>query len=108
MPVGKEVTVHVGRIEALREIQSALVNPVIEVGGHTLRLPVTIQPDEMIELGPGGVCTVYDRDNHQKQKIELTGVPVIQAGENTVRLRADGTMPYAYVTPILRGDELIR
>jgi hypothetical protein len=108
MPVGKEVAVHVGRIEALREVPSALVNPVIEVGDQSLRLPVAVQPDEMIELGPGGACTLYDRDNHPKQKIELTGVPVVRAGENTLRLRAEGTMPYVYVTPILRGDELIR
>lgn len=109
MPVGKEVTVHVGRIEALREIPDRLVNPVIEVNAASVRLPVTVEPDEIVELQPDGICTVYDRDNNGKQTIRLAEtLPIIKAGKNAFCISASERMPYVYLTPILRGDKLIR
>lgn len=105
IPVDKEVTVHLGRIEALREVPGPLVEPTIKVGEGSVRFPVSLEPDEMIELSPDGVCVLYDRTNNQKQRIELSGaVPALKPGENTLRLRAGDAASFAYVTPIVRGS----
>jgi hypothetical protein len=105
MPPREEVAVHVGRIEALREIPNPLVNPALEVNGERLRFPVTIEPDEMIELSPAGQCVLYDRSNSEKQRIALTGpIPTLHPGENRLGLHASDGRAFAYVTPILRGS----
>jgi hypothetical protein len=106
MPRNLPVTVHVGRIEALAEIARPLENPVIEVNGKPLRIPVTLQPDQMLELAPDGTVQVYDRNNHLTKTVKLDEVAELRAGSNRLRLRADGRMPFAYVTPILTGPKL--
>ena len=106
MPRNKPVTVHVGRIEALAEVARPLVNPVIEVNEKLLRIPVTLEPDQTLELGPDGTVHVYDRDNHLTKTVKRAEVPKLEAGRNRLRLRADGDMAFAYVTPILTGPKL--
>jgi hypothetical protein len=106
MPRNKPVTVHVGRIEALAEVARPLVNPLIELNGRPLTIPVTLQPDQMLELEPDGTVHVYDRNNHLTKTVKLAAVPNLEAGRNRLALRADGDMPFAYVTPILTGPSL--
>jgi len=106
MPRNRPVTVHVGRIEALAELPRPLFHPTIEVNGTPLRLPVTLEPDQMLELAPDGTARVYDRNNHLAKTVKLDSVPQLRAGPNRLRLRADGRMPFAYVTPILTGPKL--
>jgi len=106
MPRNQPVTVHVGRIEALAEVPRPLVRPAIEVNDVPLRLPVTIEPDQMLELAPDGTARVYDRNNHLTKTVKLEAVPKLRTGSNRLRLRADGDVPFAYVTPILTGPKL--
>jgi len=109
MPLGKEVTVHVGRIEALTEIRRPLVTPVLEVNGNRLALPWTIEPDEMIELSPDGECILFTKNNDEKSREKIGNkLPVVKSDENTIRLSATGPMPFTYVTPILRSEKVLR
>jgi hypothetical protein len=100
------VTVHVGKIEALAEVARPLVNPVIEVNDNPLRIPVTLEPDQLLELAPDGTVHVCDRNNHLTETVKLAGVPKLRTGLNWLSLSADGDMPFAYVTPILTGPKL--
>ncbi len=106
MPRKQPVTVHVGRIEALAEVSRPLASPVIEVNNKPLRIPVTLEPDQMLELSPDGTVRVYDRNNHLTKTVTLESVPKLKAGRNRLSLRGDGQMPFAYVTPILTGRKL--
>ncbi len=105
MPVGEQVTVHVGRIEGLREIPNALTGAVLEVNAKPWRLPLTVQPDELLELRSDGICVLYDRNNNEQQRVALTAaVPTLRVGENRLGLQPGDATAFAYVTPIVRGS----
>ena len=82
------------------------MKPVIEVNGKPLRIPVTLEPDQMIDLSPNGTVHMYDRENHLTNTVMLESGPKLEAGRNRLSLRADGDLPFAYVTPILTGPKL--
>ena len=105
MPVGEDVTVHVGRIEALREIPAALTDAVLEVSGSPWRLPFAVRPDEMLELRADGACVLYDRNNNEQHRVRIAGAaPTVATGETAISLRPGDGGPFAYVTPIVRGS----
>lgn len=107
MTKGKPAVVHVGRVEALREVPTPLLRPTVEVGGRSVRLPLTLQPDQTAELQPDGTVTLYGPNNNARQTAKLPAAPpVLRPGDNTLTLRADGKLPPVYLTPILRGPEL--
>jgi hypothetical protein len=85
------------------------VAPVIEVNGARLALPFTIEPDQMVELWPDGRCLLYGKNNYEKQRVDLgPRLPIINSGENAIRLSAKDPMPFAYLTPILRSQKIMR
>jgi hypothetical protein len=104
LPKGKQVTVHVGPIEALAEVDRPLARPVVEVNAKPLTLPVTLKADEMAEVSPDGTIRVFDRSNDLKRTLRLGAPqPTVRKGTNTLRLRAQADTPPAYVEPILLG-----
>ncbi len=104
MPKPKPVTVQVGRIEALREVPARLVKCVLNVDDRALRLPVALEPDDMVEVLPDGTAILFDRSNKVKNTYRLKPpLPAVKAGGCTLRLRAEGDAPLVYVTPILTG-----
>jgi hypothetical protein len=105
IPVDKEVTVHIGQIEALREIPDPLVDPNVEVNGQALSLRATLEADDLLELSPDGSCRIYGRDNKEKGQSGIEAAPpTLAPGQNTLAIELGRGAPYAYVTPILRGD----
>ena len=71
MPAHSHAKVTVEGIKALSEISSALVNPVIHVGGGTLSIQGTVKTDEILQYEGGHSATLYDKNWN-----EITDLPV--------------------------------
>ncbi len=108
VPTDRPCTVHVGRIEALREVPRPLSRPAVAARGKLLALPFVLQPQDQLELSPDGRCVWYDRNNFVKGQTRLEGVPFLPAGRSTLELTSEAAMPFVYVTPILRGEARFR
>ncbi len=96
-PPGKQVDLRLGRIEALTELGGELVEPEIRVGERSLHLPVTLQPEQYLEIGDPwgsrdpGVCRVFDADGNELKRINA-GPPLnVQPGPVSCRVSARGT-----------------
>ncbi len=108
VPTDRPCTVHVGRIEALREVPRKLTRPVVAVDGKSIELPFVLGPEDQLELRPDGRCAWYDKNNFTKGEATLDAVPGLPSGNCTLKLTAEAPMPFVYVTPILRGTEAVR
>ena len=54
LPPGAKAACWIGRIEALEEQALPLVSPTLEAGGQKLVFPVSLQPDEYLEMDWSG------------------------------------------------------
>lgn len=110
-PAGKPIELQIGRIEALQELGGELVEPRIEVGGRTLRLPITLKPEQYAEIGDpwssrdDRLCRVFDADGNELSRVTLESQALIPQGQLDLRLSSEG-MPTgrARVTLLLEGN----
>ena len=96
-PPGKPIDLCLGRIEALKELGGELVEPEIHVGERSLHLPVTLQPEQYLEIGDPwgsrdpGVCRVFDADGRELKRIKPGSPLNLEPGPVSCRLSARGT-----------------
>ncbi len=105
LPVGREVSVQVGRIEALHELPTPLVRPQLSIGGQSVTVPLTLKPDEYVEVDPRGHCRHFDPDGHLLAETECGPPPRVVRGKNQVRFSAQ-SKARARVTVVVKGEPL--
>jgi len=109
LPPGVETSCLIGRIEALREDPLPLESPTLETGGQKLVFPVSLRPDEYLEMDWTGKCRHFEPNGGLLATVEPQGQLRLAQGENSVSFSCtvtDSTAPRAEVTLAVRGAPL--
>jgi hypothetical protein len=109
LPAGAKAACWIGRIEALEEKASPLVSPALETGGRKLVFPVSLQPDEYVEMDWAGQTRHFDPNGVLRGQVTPQGAIRLAPGENRVRFSstvADADSTRAEVTLSVRGQPL--
>ena len=109
VPAGGKVACWIGRIEALEERPLPLRSPSLQVAGKSLTLPISLKPDEYLELDWAGQCRHYDPNGDLLGQVVPQGAIRLGPGENRVVFScasaAEGSTR-AEVTLSVRGEPL--
>jgi len=106
LPPGAKARCWIGRIEALEERSLPLVSPALEAAGHKIAFPISLKPDEYLEMEPGGRCRHFDPNGGLVGEVKPQGTLRLAAGDNAVRFACmtdEAASPRAEVTASLRG-----
>ncbi|MBN1508581.1 MAG: hypothetical protein JW955_17155 [Sedimentisphaerales bacterium] len=96
----------VASVEALAESQAQLQHPELIIGDRTLALPADLNPGDYVEFWADDALKVIDRNGNLISSVAIQAdPPMLQPGENRVRLRAAAGAP-ARFTCITTGDAL--
>jgi hypothetical protein len=109
LPPGAKAACWIGRIEALEERVVPLVSPALEAGGQKLVFPVSLQPDQYLEMDWTGSVRHFDPNGAVLGQVTPQGTLRLAAGENRVRFSStvgDTASPRAEVTLSVRGQPL--
>ena len=109
LPPETEVTCLIGRIEALREHPLPLTSPSLEVAGQKLVFPVSLKPDEYVEMDWTGACRHFEPNGGLLATVTPQGRLRLAQGDNVVRLSCaadDAAAPRAEVTLAVKGAPL--
>ncbi len=109
LPPGAKAACWIGRIEAIEERVLPLVSPALEAGGQQLVFPVSLRPDEYLELDWAGQSRHFDANGVLLGQVTPQGVLRLVPGENRVRFSGslgDAASPWAEVTLAVRGQPL--
>jgi len=109
LPAGAEVSCLVSRIEALREYDVPMEAPSLEVGSRRVVFPVSLRPDEYVELGWDGKCRHFDPDGGLLADVTPQGQVRLRDGANAVRFACasgEDRSPRAEVTLAVRATPL--
>ena len=85
LPAGSTTTCWIGRIEALSETSAPLDHPGLESGGQKIIFPVTLKPDEYLEMGFDGRCRQFEPNGGLVGEIQPQGKLSLGAGDSSVR-----------------------
>jgi len=103
---GESAGVFIDRVEALKETNTALKRPKLTVGRNSVVVPVTMKPDEYVELAPDGKCRHFDPNGHLLRELRVRGkLPTVSRGENTIKFSAESNAR-ARLTLMTAGDPL--
>jgi hypothetical protein len=109
LPPGSRTACWIGRIEALEEQPLVLASPALETAGQKIVVPVSLKPDEYLEMDFAGRCRHFDPNGAVLGDVKPQGALPLQAGENQIRFScATGATvsSRAEVTLSLRGEPL--
>lgn len=109
LPAGAKAECLVGRIEALQELPGALHSPGLQCGDQTLGFPVSLQPDEYLELDFAGRCRHFDANGKVLAALRPVGRFRLAPKTSTVRLTCATEGEHttrAEVTLVFRGEPL--
>ncbi len=109
LPPQSQVACLIGRIEALREYPEPLKNPAIEVAGQRLRFPVSLKPDEYVEVDWDGKCRHFEPNGGLMADVSPEGRLRLSHGDNRARFLSDtgeSASPRAELTLAVRGEAL--
>ncbi|MCX7599869.1 MAG: hypothetical protein N2512_13520, partial [Armatimonadetes bacterium] len=109
LPPGAKVTCLISRIEALAEKPLPLRNPVLETAGQRLEVPVTLKPDEYVEIDWAGRCRHFEPDGGLLEELQPRGSLCLAPGDNYLRFSCDagpGVSQCAEITLAVRGEPL--
>lgn len=110
LPPGKPATCYIGPIKAIPLVPLKLVNPVLTVGGESLRFPVVIESGSYLEFFSTEDCKLYGPKGELIQDVKPEGtVPTLAAGDNEVAFACettDGANPRARITVISHGEAI--
>jgi len=108
IPLGKEVSVHIGSIKALPLKKGVITHPTLSINGETVTLPVTLETGQYLELEGNGAFSVYGPDGAVIDTDCLEGtLPQLCSGENVITFtceKPEGYTPRAQVTMIAQGE----
>jgi hypothetical protein len=109
LPPATEVSCLIGRVVALRELPVSLKSPALEVGGRKLVFPVSLKPDEYLELDWAGKCRHFEANGGLIAEVKPEGSLRLAPGENRVRFSCEtgeSASDRAEVTLAVRGEVL--
>jgi hypothetical protein len=109
LPPHAKAACWIGRIEALQERSLPLVSPGLESGGRKLVFPVSLQPDEYLELDGAGPARHFDPNGALLGQVATRGSLRLRPGENRLRfscVSGGSASPRAEVTLAVRGEPL--
>ena len=109
LPPGAETACLIGRLEALQEYPSPLVSPTLEAAGQRLAFPVSVKPEEYLEMDWSGACRHFDRDGGLIEEVQPQGELLLAPGDNRVRLACEAAPDAgsrAEVTLCVKGEPL--
>jgi len=91
VPVGGTATCTVGAITALPVRSIGLESPMLEIGGDSVRIPVTLESGDYLELSPEGAGTLYNATGEPKESFAISPLPTLLEGANALRLSTGST-----------------
>ena len=109
LPAGAETSCLIGRVEALREYPRPLKTPALEVAGKRTVFPVSLQPDEYVELDWTGRCRHFEPNGGLIGEVQPDGKIQLASGDNSVRFTCERSEPAtcrAEVTLSVKGEPL--
>ncbi|MDD4871533.1 MAG: hypothetical protein PHR77_13330 [Kiritimatiellae bacterium] len=109
VPPGKTVTCYLGRLEALKEFPTTLINPTLSFNGTAVRLPVTLTDHQYVEYWGEKDATVYDKNGFTLGRFPLKGAPLLRGGVNQVEVRNEadsGARTRVRIELVTMGDVL--
>jgi hypothetical protein len=109
LPADSKTACWIGRIEALEEQPLALASPALETGGQKLLFPVSLKPDEYLEMDFAGQCRHFDPNGGLLGEVKPQGTLRLAPSDNRMRFSCGGgpsTSSRAEVTLSLRGAPL--
>ncbi|MEN6544814.1 MAG: hypothetical protein ABFE07_02135 [Armatimonadia bacterium] len=109
LPAGAKAECLIGRIEALKEIPAAVKSPTLEASGSKVVFPVSLQPEEYLEMDFYGRCRQFDRNGKALADVTPQGALELGSGNNKVLFSCtteDDASARAEVTLMLRGEPL--
>jgi len=109
LPPGGQATCWIGRIEALEERPLPLSSPALESAGQKIVFPVSLKPDEYLEMDFAGRCRHFDPNGGLVAEVKPQGGLRFEPGESQVRFScATGAAasPRAEITLSLRGEPI--
>lgn len=109
LPAGAKTACWIGRIDALEELPLPVQSPGLEAGSQKLTFPVTLKPDEYLELDWAGQCRHFGPNGDVLGQIKPQGSLRLASGEQSLRFTCTQnatTSPRAEVTVSLRGSPL--
>jgi len=109
LPAEAETTCLISRLEALREYVLPVESPSIEVAGQRMVFPVSLQPDEYIELDWDGKARHFEPNGGLLADITPQGEVRLETGENVVAFDCEGgdeRSTRAEITLAVRGAPL--
>ena len=107
LPAESETSCLIGRIEALREGDGPLVSPSLEVAGKRLTIPVSLQPEEYVEIDWEGECRHFEPNGGVLGEPVPVGEIELPAGGVELAFSceaADGRSAHAEVTVCSQGE----
>ncbi len=110
LPAGDTTEVVLGPVMALPVVPAELANPVLEVNGRRLALPVTLTSGDFLEVQPDGGCAHHDAAGELLGEVRpdaAQGWPVLQPGDNPVAFACEGperVSARAEVTLVAAGE----
>ncbi len=109
LPAGAQAKCWIGRIEALAEQPLPLVSPTLSAAGQKLTFPVTLKPDEYVELDFTGRCRHYEPNGGVLAEVKPEGSLKLASGEQRLTFGAgagDQVSPRGEVVLGWRGAPL--
>lgn len=109
LPANSKVTCLISRIEALAEKVLPMRNPALETEGQKLEVPVTLKPDEYVEIDWAGRCRHFEPNGGLLEELRPRGRLRLAHGDNELRFSCEGgaeTSQYAEITVAVRGEPL--
>lgn len=109
LPAGSKTACWIGRIEALQEKPLPLQSPALEVGGQKVVFPVSLNPDDYLEVDWAGRCRHFEPNGGLLSEVRPEGQIRFANGDNTVLFScevSDSSSPRAEVTLAVKGDPL--
>ena len=97
LPAGAKVACWIGRIEALEERPLPLSSPTVEANGKRLVFPVSLKPDEYLEMDWAGKCQHFDPNGGLLGQVVPQGTVRLGPGDNRVKFSCALTVRLPHV-----------
>jgi hypothetical protein len=110
LPAGSRATCWIGRIEALEERPVPMVSPALDLGGQKIVFPVSLKPDDYLEMDWAGRARRFDADGAVLGQVAPQGALRLSPGVNRLRFSCNlggSASPRAEVILAVRGQPLV-
>lgn len=110
LPPGKQAKCFLSPIKAVPAVTTKLINPVLSVGGQSIRFPVEMETGSYLELQGPNDCKLYGPKGQLLEEVKPEGaVPTLDGGANELRFTCgspEGLRARARVTVTTMGKPI--